>query len=684
MALSRWLLAVLALSVGVIGSAACDRGARPESIAPEPAATATPRPSPPPLPADAPAPAVTPDPAATASPTSAAAARPTPSAEPTPTVTPEVLATATPTPTATAAPPPSAEPPRCRSISSKKPTQPPPIRRLLAETPPPVATGPAGRWQPAIREVTTDQLALGHVRFDAGDAMELMPCERAGLFFLDIETGGLEGWTWDIQLLPSPGNRYVHFPSAEVPLLHDRLTGRTYTWDPAEMSLVFGSARGTYTNSLLGWGSGADERLVFSRGRRYAVVDDSMEAVAWFELDEQAVPHAWWPHPEGTHLLMRSEDAVSDDGRFYSADGAFYSIELSDGRYTVLPNPGPRPYYTSAQVFSGGDGFAVLSRNEVSSRGEVGSCPIRRYDWALTILSEVSLPCRETRVGLSPDGRAAVTTTLSLGHHITEVGSFPRLSGVSILDATTGEELIRVKGAIRSGAHDIHRGRSRWLADSSAVVLDTRHDTRIVSLDGLTTGVFAPSYYAPGGLLIPSRTDSDRLDRPFYDLLERCDRTRDDTGCRVLRSRVVDRSGRELVSVGLTLRLVPDHYFARTSWGLTSDELRIHLVPGGPYESADFFPVLPAVIDQPPFAALTALEVDAGGSCLPLRDAPDSASASSGCLLPGAMVESVMPADDSHYEPEETTGHLVGSWVHVRTERGMEGWMDLRGLRWAP
>ena len=547
-----------------------------------------------------------------------------------------------------------------------------------------MATGLAGRWQPAIREVTTDQLALGHVRFDAGDAMDLMPCERAGLFFLDIEAGGIEGWTWDIQLLPSPGNRYVHLPSAELPLLHDRLTGRTYTWDPAEMSLVFVSARGTHTNSLLGWGSGADERLVFSRGRQYAVVDDSMGAVAWFELDEEAVPHTWWPHPGGTHLLMRSVDAVNDRGGFYSADGAFYSIDLSDGRYTVLPVPGSRPYYTSAQVFSGGDGLAVLSRNEVASGGEVGSCAIRRYDWALTILSEVSLPCQGTRVGLSPDGRAAVTTTLSLGHRVIAPATFPRLSGVSILDATTGEELIRVKGAIRSGIYDIHRGRSRWLADSSAVVLDTREDTRIISLEGLTLGVFPPNYYGPEGLLIPSRTDPDRLDRPFGLFLDDCDGTGDDSECRVLRSRVVDGSDRELVSVRLTLRLVPDLYYARTSWGLTSDELRIHLVPGGPYEGVGYIPVLPPVIDQPPFAALTALEVDADGTCLHLREAPDVASASRACLPPGAMVESVMPADDAHYEPEATTGHLVGFWVHVRTEHGMAGWMNLRGLRWAP
>ena len=196
--------------------------------------------------------------------------------------------------------------------------------------------------------------------------------------------------------------------------------------------------------------------------------------------------------------------------------------------------------------------------------------------------------------------------------------------------------------------------------------------------------MFPPNYDRPEGLLTPSRTDPDRLDRPFGLFLDDCDGTGDDSECRILRSRVVDGSDRELVSVRLTLRLVPDHYFARTSWGLTSDELRIHLVPGGPYAGVGYIPVLPPVIDQPPFAALTALEVDAGGTCLPLREAPDVASASRACLLPGAMVESVMPADDAHYEPEETTGHLVGFWVHVRTELGMAGWMNLRGLRWAP
>ena len=172
-----------------------------------------------------------------------------------------------------------------------------------------VATTP-GRWQPAIREIVTDHEALGRVYFERDDEMELELCDEAGLFFLDVETGGVEGWTWPAQVLPSPGNRFVYFPSDETPVLHDRATERSYTWDAAGLSLVESADTQwswlNYTNGLFGWGTGLDERLVFRSGAQYAVVNAAMSAVAWFELDEGAAPGRWWAHPDGTHLLTRS------------------------------------------------------------------------------------------------------------------------------------------------------------------------------------------------------------------------------------------------------------------------------------------------------------------------------------------------------------------------------------------
>ena len=528
----------------------------------------------------------------------------------------------------------------------------------------------SGRWQPAIREIATDYEALGRVTFDAGEEMELALCDAAGLFFLDVETGNVEGWTWDSLPLPSPGNRYVYLPSDETPVLYDRLTGRAFTWDPGELSLI-----------MSGWGTTVDERVVFRSGGQYAVVDDSMEAVAWFELDERAPLGRWWPHPDGA-LLVR----LSNEEGF----GLVLSvINLVDGVHESTRVPASETLRRTSKVHVSRSGITVLS-----GFYDGDTCSIVRYDWSLELLSEVSLPCSWPTLDVSPDGRLASTVTLSLGQEISEPGIFQRLSVTSVFDATTGEELIRAKGALPSDAlFGVHDGRTRWLADSSGLVLDTRDDTRIIGGGGIT--VFPPDTHWWRGLLIPSRDDPDRLDRPFELYLRYCDSVyggiRAEQQCRVLSARVVDGGGDELASMRLTLRIasgsrwdVPSGSidavaYNRTSWGLPSDELRVYLTLGGPYVGAGYRPSLPLVIDGPPFAELGALEVVEGEACRNLREAPERESPSIACLPGGAGVKAVEPLDYTHY----AGFRIVGPWAHVRTEGGDEGWMHLDGLRWA-
>ena len=490
--------------------------------------------------------------------------------------------------------------------------------------------------------------------------------------------------------MPSPGNRYVYLPSDETPVLYDRLTGRAFTWDAEELSLVREIADAqrfwdTYTNSLLGWASGEDEWLVVRKGNSYAVIDHSMEAVAWFQLDESASPLRWWPHPDGTHLLVQSL-------REGSSGSMLHAIDLVGRDHRAINVPAPYAYPRTSAVHASRPAIAV-----VSGAHESNTCSIVRYDWSLEVLSEVSLPCAWPTLDLSPNGKLVVAPSLSFGARISEPGTFPRLSAVSLFDAATGEELIRVKGAIPSDAHfGLHDGRTRWLADSSGLVLDTRNDTRIVSVDGRTLSVLPRDPYQGRGLLIPSRDDPVRMDRPLEPWPSYCDGTGAKEGrCLVPTARVADGDGQELASLRLVLHIAPDSAwdmargdiwaspFNRTSWGLTSDELRVHLVLGGPYESAGYRPVLPPVVDQPPFAELTALEVVEGEACRHLREAPASVSPSIACLPGGAVVESVAPPDETHYMPDYSTGHLVGRWAHVRTTDGVEGWMHLDGLRWA-
>ena len=547
----------------------------------------------------------------------------------------------------------------------------------------------SGRWQPAIQEIETDHDALGRVYFERDDDMEIELCDAFGLFFLDVESGSVEGWTWDAPILPSPGNRFVHFPSDATPVVYDRASGRSYTWDAAEWSLVRAEVHSgrTYTDALLGWRTDSGEHLVFRTGSRYAVVDESMRAVAWFELDAGTGPPGW-AHPDGTHVLMRSG---------YSGADTLYSIDLDAVRSaTVQTRPLPPARYGSrVQVSSAGDGLAVISWNEDET------CTISRFDWALTVLSEVTLPCDWSGIDLSPDGASAATVTLSVGEEVIAPSVFPRLTTVSIFDAATGEERLRVKGALPSEAlFGVHDGRSRWLADGSGLVLDTRDDSRIVRIEDARVSVFpANADFRWWGLLIPGPDRLDRLDRPFELYLRYCAGTDEtasqDRQCRDLGARVVDGVGRELASARVALRIPHDsawnlrvhavgyNSYNRTSWGLTSDELRMHLVGGGPPESTGLSPALAPLIDRPPFAALTSLEVAGSEACLPLREAPDQEAASLACLLAGTIVESVAPRDDTHYDRMRSTGHLVGSWAHVRTEDGVDGWLPVASLRWA-
>ena len=291
------LLAALTLAVVALAAAACESGEE----APTPAATATAglvAVEPTPTPTAEPTQTATPSPTPTATPTVAPTATPTPAPTrtptPIPTPTPTATPTASPTPKPTPEPKPTPPPSQCPEPSTTVAVE--PVAAEASE----VATTP-GRWQPAIREIVTDHEALGRVYFERDDEMELELCDAYGLFFLDVESGSVEGWTWDAPILPSPGNRFVYFSSDVTPVLYDRMTERSYTWNAGEVSLVperpelqaWHPRWRSFTDALLGWRSGPDERLVFRSGTRYAVVNASLEAGAWFELDDAAAPLRW-------------------------------------------------------------------------------------------------------------------------------------------------------------------------------------------------------------------------------------------------------------------------------------------------------------------------------------------------------------------------------------------------------
>ena len=129
--------------------------------------------------------------------------------------------------------------------------------------------------------------------------------------------------------------------------------------------------------------------------------------------------------------------------------------------------------------------------------------------------------------------------------------------------------------------------------------------------------------------------------------------------------------------------------YNRTSWGLSSRELRVHLASGGPYEGGGYSPLQEPRVERPPFFDATTLTVAASDSCRHLRERFDAEAASLACLPSETVVESVKPprtgGDYLHGNRSSDLTWSYGYWIHVRTDEGLEGWMhsdDLVG--WQP
>ena len=89
--------------------------------------------------------------------------------------------------------------------------------------------------------------------------------------------------------------------------------------------------------------------------------------------------------------------------------------------------------------------------------------------------------------------------------------------------------------------------------------------------------------------------------------------------------------------------------------------------------------LLPPKIQLPPFDDEIALRVAGTGGCLALREEPGTDNPTRECLPDGErliLAEPDTPRDDSR--PFHTSIGVAEAtlWVHVRTEPGVEGWVN--------
>ena len=588
------LLLALALALSLTACTSEPGDAPPTPLAATPSPTLVPSPSPAPTATPTPTPTVTPSPAPTPSPTATPAGTPSPTPTPTPTATPSPAPTATPSPTPTA-------------------------------TPAPLFTAE----DLGIREVdTAEALAaagLTHVRYAAG---EEVPWE-AGFFLLDVATGAVEGWvvsegdsvdeegsavgTVSVHLSLSPGNRFLLLPGDA---LHDRMTGRTYVGARVVV-------QSSYPNDLVGWGSGPDARLVLSSGtaQAYVVVDGEMQPVAKLAGASANL----WPHPEGRYLFAHDRSQLQlFDLRHSGTDTIAPSVTwpLDWVKWNTSKD------FNSAWVVPFDGGLAVI--NAIDS----GTCRIARYSADGQPPTDHQYPCWQDYgpfIDISPDGRSIAIARSGIPN---DYDLLPQVTGISVFDATMGEELLRIRGAGQPG--ESGRLAGSWLANSSGIVVGTSRGVRLVTLAGHWESV--PGLPAPG--------DPDLF---------------------VQETTVRNREGRVLA----TLEFGPpsrEIRGGRSTWvarGSTSRELRVKTgifyesgVPWGLYTDA--------AIERPPFddRVLVRVVVD---TCLNLREAPSLTATILTCLPNGTVVE---------------TGDFQTSWTHIRTDDGLEGWASAEYLRW--
>ena len=484
-----------------------------------------------------------------------------------------------------------------------------------------------------IREVdTAEALAaagLTHVRYAAGEEVPWDP----GLFLLDTATGVVEGWVvsegdWvdeEGTVVGTVSGRLSLSPGNRFLLfpdgaLHDRMTGRTYLGARVVV-------QSSYPNDLVGWGSGSDERLLLSSGtaQAYAVVNGDMQAVAQLA----GAGANLWPHPEGRYLFAHDRSQL----QLFDLQEASTAVALTPSISWPLDWVTWTKKFDSAWVVPFDGGLAVIEAIDSST------CRIARYSADGQPPTDHQYPCWQDYgpfIDISPDG--GFLAIARSGFQSFE-GLLPQMTDISVFDVASGEELLRIRNAGQSS--EDARFSDSWLADSSGIVVRTFRGLRLATLGG--------QWESASGLPAPE-------DHNVF---------RKGTSVR-------DRSGRTLAALRFgpparEIRGGSDTWFG---WGSTSNELRVYT--GIFYEFANLGSFgRDAVIERPPFDSDDPLLVEVVvDTCLNLREEPSLEAPILTCLPNGAVAE-VAEADDGW-----------SSWMHLRTDDGLEGWASTEYLRW--
>lgn len=493
---------------------------------------------------------------------------------------------------------------------------------------------PAG--SPAVPEVLARPATqpLQRVPFKAGDEVS-----AAGIYFLNTVTGSGEAWLYPgvnhawIHAV-SDDNRFVILTAAGDGYVIDRQSSAVWRWDPERVRPLLADARGF---------------LFAEVGRR----------------DSQTVQTGrfFWSGPDfkPRHVLTLDLDGARGTAALLSPDGRHLALlrwgdhqqvawlDLDSGDFRQLDAP-PLTHAAAAAIRRFGEGFQV---EFLVHRGDPGHGPprwhsvVRRFNWRGEPLRDLEIP--GNFVFFSPDGKWVAWEEWIAG------GLVP---ATLIADADTLLPRLQAPGTTPCFQMTASGG-TRWLADSSGLVVDTAAGYRLLTLDGQLREPPAFAGLTWKGEPQPAPDHPDRF--------------------AIGRLASVNRAGTQRLGVTLQGHITPA---GLPPWGATSAELRFSLPPPARDGACGERPPMPARVLLPA-RTLPAfpLAVRKAGSCVELRDRPHGSGRVLACLPDGSRLAAVRVRSDI----PALTWVDQGWWLSVETETGQSGWVSLKGepVGWA-
>ena len=352
-----------------------------------------------------------------------------------------------------------------------RPPRPVPVPPTLTPVPPPLA---------ALRPATG---VFRELAYEPGQPL----AAEHGIFFMRArgeDAGAVAGWQLAEPEGAEPpvyragaGGRFVATQGA----LHDRVSGQSWTWPEDRLRLAGFSGEAALFEQL-----DPDAEPGPVRHGRYVLTDAKLEERAVFALTGTPLPSAPpFFEPGGRRAFLALEQA----GQY----PALYMLDAATGQATGVLSPRrqsamQRILFHAATPASDGESF-LMPYSFFPTR------PPRTLGYGIfaTFLARLAWTgehrkitrVRVDRAFVSPDGSlVAGERVLPLPGH--EPEAYEETSTVMVIDGRTGRNRFRIRSARLNYGDEL--GGARWLADSSALVVQSRIGGKagysLVSADG--------------------------------------------------------------------------------------------------------------------------------------------------------------------------------------------------------